>query len=435
MDNDELERFFLLAFNTSLGLSGNNSSNPFQFPPRSGNWFRTAMEYANIYLTPVIIIVGVCGNILSFAVFTSTYVRLKSSSAYLALLATADAGFLICLFFVWLARVRVTLFHSAIWCQLFVYLNYVFCFLSAWSVVGFTGERYVVVYHPLKKDGFCTRKRPKLAVGILVVFAALGYTFAFWTNDVDEIRGRSMCMPLPQYYDALTVITAVDMLITFMIPSVLIVVLNIRIIIKLRHFQQQSVLKLKRMRGQPITDPMAKRTRRPFISATVSQTGSVHYTFVSRSVLPAGEEISATQSSSNQTNVATVRRNISQYRTARILLVVSSIFLILNSPNHIFRLQAFLHNIIANQSKGSLKIIAWQELFQLTYFLNFAVNFFIYSLCSKTFRSALKRLCRRLCHRFRYQFSRIKPFWIKCTVRRGAEQPRTVEFGMPLQAV
>ena len=434
MATGELERLFLLAFNTSLSLPGNNSSSPSHSPPRSGDWFRTAMEYANIYLTPVIIVVGVCGNIMSFAVFTSTYVRLKSSSAYLALLATADAGFLVCLFFVWLARVRVTLFHSAIWCQLFVYHNYVFCFLSAWSVVGFTGERYVVVYHPLKKDGFCTRKRPKLSVLILVVLAALVYTFAFWTNDVDEIQGRSMCMPLPQYYDILTVITAIDMLITFMIPSVLIVVLNIRIIMKLRHFQQQSVLKLKRMRGQPITDPMAKKTRRPYISATVSHTGSIHYTFVSRSALAAPGDISPSQSSSTQTNVATVSRNISQYRTARILLVVSSIFLILNSPNHIFRLQAFLHNIIANQSKGSLKIIAWQELFQLTYFLNFAVNFFIYSLCSKTFRSALKRLCRRVCHRLRYQSSRLIPLWIKCTMR-GRAEARAVDFGIPLEGV
>ena len=57
-------------------------------------------------------------------------------------------------------------------------------------------------------------------------------------------------MPLQRYYDILTVFTSIDMLITFVIPSVLIVTFNAKIIVKLRHYQEQNALKLKRMRAQ-----------------------------------------------------------------------------------------------------------------------------------------------------------------------------------------
>lgn len=49
---------------------------------------------AQLYLTPVIIIVGLFGNIMSFLVFVMTSLLHLSSSVYLAALALADSGFL-----------------------------------------------------------------------------------------------------------------------------------------------------------------------------------------------------------------------------------------------------------------------------------------------------------------------------------------------------
>ena len=50
--------------------------------------------HVNLYFTPVIIIVGLLGNITSFFVFVTTSLRHLSSSVYLAALALADSGFL-----------------------------------------------------------------------------------------------------------------------------------------------------------------------------------------------------------------------------------------------------------------------------------------------------------------------------------------------------
>ena len=47
-----------------------------------------------LYLTPIIIFVGLIGNITSFFVFVTTSLRHLSSSVYLAALALTDSGFL-----------------------------------------------------------------------------------------------------------------------------------------------------------------------------------------------------------------------------------------------------------------------------------------------------------------------------------------------------
>lgn len=101
------------------------------FSTDSGS-FEHFMWQLNAYLTPVIIAVGLFGNLLSFFVFVCTHVKRLSSSVYLAALAVADTGFLVQLFVVWLGYVRVFLFHQQVWCQAFVYLTYVCSFLSVW---------------------------------------------------------------------------------------------------------------------------------------------------------------------------------------------------------------------------------------------------------------------------------------------------------------
>jgi len=52
----------------------------------------------DLYLLPLISVVGCVGNVLSFLVFTTTYLRRLSSSVYLAALAVADTVFLVVLF-------------------------------------------------------------------------------------------------------------------------------------------------------------------------------------------------------------------------------------------------------------------------------------------------------------------------------------------------
>ncbi len=111
-----------------------------------------------------------------------------------------------------------------------------------------------------------------------------------------------------------------------------------------------------------------------------------------------------------------------QVKTTRMLLVVSTVFLMLNVPNHVFRVYSFItdiksagsHHRLSNTSKHV------QEFCQLLYYLNFAINFFLYSFCAKRFWDAfssllsksklwcvnlLQRFIRLLCCIFRWKNS------------------------------
>ena len=112
------------------------------------NPFKELMGYLHIYLTPVIIIIGVITNILSCIVFLSTPMRLQSSSIYLASLAMSDCLFLLSLFISWFGWLKIHIAHQPVWCHAVVYIAYTTSFLSVWIITSFTVERYAVVFYP-----------------------------------------------------------------------------------------------------------------------------------------------------------------------------------------------------------------------------------------------------------------------------------------------
>jgi hypothetical protein len=65
------------------------------------------IHWLDMYLIPAVIAVGTVGNLLSFLVFTATYLRRLSSSVYLAALAVVDTVFLIVLLFNWMTAIGV----------------------------------------------------------------------------------------------------------------------------------------------------------------------------------------------------------------------------------------------------------------------------------------------------------------------------------------
>jgi len=61
----------------------------------------------DLVAVPIIVGVGVIGNVISCLVFTCTYLRHVSSSIYLAALAVVDTAYLCVLFFSWLVDVGI----------------------------------------------------------------------------------------------------------------------------------------------------------------------------------------------------------------------------------------------------------------------------------------------------------------------------------------
>ena len=126
-----------LGYNLKSNLSGHSELN-FTFPCWDEadilrkDTFKGIVHNLNIYFTPIIIVVGATGNIMAFLVFTVTHLRRQSSSVFLASLALADLGYLLTLLFGWLSWIKIHIVHKHVWCQMVLYMEAVFAFLSVW---------------------------------------------------------------------------------------------------------------------------------------------------------------------------------------------------------------------------------------------------------------------------------------------------------------
>ena len=287
-----------------------------------------------------------------------TYLRELSSSVYLAALALSDNGFLLCVLISWANNVSFDLYHRQGWCQMFVYLTYVFSFLSVWYVVGFTVERFIAVCFPFRRSAMCTLRRAKIVVSCMALGALVAYSFALWTSEVQQTVMGPQCYTAPGYNNFLYVVSNTDTVVTLVIPWLLILSLNVRIAC--------SVSQLYRKRQQ-IT---AKRA-----SSNLDTPVRHHH--------------------GRSANTRQVVHANSQVKVTKMLLVVSTIFLVLNLPSHAFRVHIDVTRLINAEYNPSYIYLRWKTLVLYVYYLNFAVNFFLYSFCGKNFRLALKALVLR----------------------------------------
>jgi len=162
--------------------------------------FHRIISILHVYVLPIIIVIGIVGNTISFLVYVSTpRLYRQSSSLYLAFLAAVDNISLIFIFAVWFGWIGIHIFHKNGWCQTIQYCTYVCSFLSGWIVVSFTVERWIVVFHPLRRHQLCTRRRAIIAMVSLTLFSLVFYSFSLFTTSVRYFRGLPVCVTLDKY--------------------------------------------------------------------------------------------------------------------------------------------------------------------------------------------------------------------------------------------
>ena len=336
------------------------------------------------------------------------------------------------------------------------------------------------MWFPLRKDRLCTTRRSRTVVLSLAFTGGLIYSFKTWTSGVvssDYVQTLALCMEYPQYFNFLTAMKGLDSVLTLIIPSVIVVILNIRIIMKIINVERQRrpfIRQVSINQGGKIQQEFAIPGKgKESVHESLASSRIVHVKFhnsnssdknqangiitvevengaasgmaavvttdkksrshSSRSNSGSPELISKRKHKNNRTinnnkerkSAATLNTNAQtmeasksedifrkcqtrvhvkghrQNRTARMLIIVSSVFVILKLPTHVFRIHGFIQTSIhddytSTQSSMKNLDIRWQKLFQLVYYLNFAINFFIYSACGRQFRTGLKILYVRI---------------------------------------
>lgn len=352
------EEVFLQLVNLS-SYAEDKDSNPALTP-----LLKYIVYLMNTYMIPVVIAVGLIGNLTSFAVFMGSYLRRYSSNIYLAALAWSDNVFLCCLLLEWLSTTGVDIYSRDGWCQLFVYLTYVTSFLSVWYVVAFSIERYIAVCYPLRRQQLCTTSKAKWAVSGCAVLSFLLHMYSLFVYSPGSYNGETRCIPNPNYFKLVSAFNYIDALTAFIIPAIIIIFCNVRIFYTIVLFYRERMAVLS-----------SSRTK-------VARSGPHH--------LGRAQPWTRQQMSRNiHQRLAAME---GQVKVTKMLLVVSTVFLVLNLPAYSVRLHIMIQLLIDQHHTLSVNTQALHIVFQFIYYINFSVNFFLYNLSGKTFRKGLRRL-------------------------------------------
>ncbi|XP_062584043.1 thyrotropin-releasing hormone receptor-like [Saccostrea cucullata] len=304
------------------------------------------------YFIPILCIFGIIGNALSFRVFVFTSFAKQPSSVYLAALSVSDTWFLSALLVSWFGSIDRSRFasQSGMLCMISIYVTYVTSFLSIWYVVLIMLDRYIVVCHPLKGPRMCSRQRVLIALTIITTFAMLFYSHCFFTMKTDQLddNERQLCRIRESYYHVLRVITYFDSIITFIVPIAAVFIFNIAVIRAIRRFYFRQ-FQMSHGKMYTSTSPM--------------------FNILSKA----------------------------QVRLTVMLIIVSTVFLVLNLPSHGFRFFILVNDFLKRRQEN-FDLFLIQHCLQIMYYTNFAINFVLYCACSKSFRRCFKESSK--CQKF-----------------------------------
>lgn len=196
------------------------------------------LDFCHMYYIPSIILLGLVGNLLSCVVFLKTHLKLRSSSYYLAALATTDFSFLISLLLVWLnSTIGWKVFNNNGWCETLVYVSAVCSSLSVWLIVAFTVERFIAVQYPLHRPHMCTITRAKTIILVLTILALVSHSYCFITAGVVKNQdGDEVCDLKIEYLGTMKIISIIDSIASLIVPLVLLIVMNTMIMRNLLKF-------------------------------------------------------------------------------------------------------------------------------------------------------------------------------------------------------
>ena len=296
------------------------------------------------YVTPFIIVVGILGNMVALRVFVSRRMRKMSASLYLACLALSDCCALLSYVLVeWLHRglprwpggwtYNLTAVEGL--CRGYVFSSYTFRFMSAWFVVAFTIERYIGICMPLRRHVQCKRAFARQSLGAVVLAAVASSLWKPFLVQVQLSRGIPICTFRPGYRVLTFVLDSIYGGSITVVPFVIMLTLNLLICRKLRQAK-----------------------RRYMSQRFVTEESSIRLEFTA------------------------------------ILLLVSTMFILLNVPYFVAYCQNFLlqiQRISTQPGHTTERTRGWIYVTKTIFFCNYCINFFIYSLSGAYFRCQLRR--------------------------------------------
>ncbi|XP_034733785.1 thyrotropin-releasing hormone receptor [Etheostoma cragini] len=306
------------------------------------------VQAITIFLTMLICVVGIAGNIMVVLVVLRTKHMVTPTNCYLVSLAVADLIVLLAAGLPNISDVVAFWIYGYTGCLCITYLQYLGINVSSCSITAFTIERYIAICHSIKAQFICTVSRAKRIIAAVWVFTSVYCIMWFFLVDTEETVytngvvvtcgyrvSRSLYMPI--YF--------LDFTLFYVIPLVVAMVLY------------GLIARILFM--SPLPSHLNDR----------AGGSSVH------------------QGHFNTTNKANKGAVSARKQITKMLAVVVVLFALLWMP---YRTLVVVNSFIDPPYQNT-----WFLLFcRMCIYINSAVNPIIYNLMSQKFRVAFKKLCK-----------------------------------------
>lgn len=191
-------------------------------------------------IMPVIICLGLLGNMLAVVIISRTFRRRFPSHTFLAALALVDIAFLLVLLVQWtgsLAGYRVT-DTTQLGCKLSLYVTHTTDMASEWLIVCISFERFVVLFYPNKRKQVCTVKNARILTFFVLLVC---FTYNIWTLIISELIfhrkiNRYTCEVREEQLVVYTWLNGTDSVLACFLPSVLVAYLNLKMVYNLHKY-------------------------------------------------------------------------------------------------------------------------------------------------------------------------------------------------------
>lgn len=195
------------------------------------------------YLWPVIILVGIFGNVLSFCVLIRKDMFNTSVYFYLAMLALADIGvLLLSAFKTWIRTVLgfEFLHVSGMSCKIIMYVFVICLHMSAWFIIAVTIDRFIVIWFPMRAlrgsstSLVCFQGHQCKVISVILIVVLLIYNgHLLWTIDLYVQDGHRSCTSSSDNYFMMSIYPIMKLLSYCVLPFVVVLILNAAIIVRL----------------------------------------------------------------------------------------------------------------------------------------------------------------------------------------------------------
>ena len=316
--------------------------------------------------------------------------------------------------------------------------------MSTHLVIAFTSQRLFSICFPFKKNIIETRS--KLVVIGLILFACIFYNYALWGYNSEYLELESVtlddsmrrCKARKGYENLVDELDLADSVLTFIFPFLSISIMNVIIVRKLKESKNDFILcsnnnhsNIQKSKKSILYMPHNKKSNKTSqiidydnklsLSMSVNELHSrieneksennIHSTLRLKHLTNNSPETSKKFSCLNifghhskkkiETSVIDTRDSFTSgfvsYKVTKMLIFVSTVFLILNLPYHSFKFYVYIRirrTQFSNYTSAEACII---DFLQQLFYASFACNFFLYSISGRAFRNEFKNFVLNIC--------------------------------------